>query len=192
MFARLLCFGNGTLRSLHDRSNGFYRRQIILQTKTRPADRVDDPFLKEKLLEELPGILNWCLEGLLRLRKNNYRFTVSTRSRDLKEKTIEADNNMKAFLESEGYIAFETGARCTTEALYSTYAGWCADNAEKPLATITFSQYLNENAEELGIERCRNIINSRGKRVRGFIGLRIPNPVMDGLIDLPADYEVPF
>lgn len=40
MFARLLAFSNGDLQSLYDRSNGFYRRQLILTTKERPPDRV--------------------------------------------------------------------------------------------------------------------------------------------------------
>ena len=33
MFARLLAFSNGDLQSLYDRSDGFYRRQLILTTK---------------------------------------------------------------------------------------------------------------------------------------------------------------
>ena len=33
MFARLLAFSNGDLQSLYDRSNGFYRRQLILTTR---------------------------------------------------------------------------------------------------------------------------------------------------------------
>ena len=32
MYARLLAFSNGDLQSLYDRSNGFYRRQLILTT----------------------------------------------------------------------------------------------------------------------------------------------------------------
>ena len=49
MFARLLAFSNGDLQSLYDRSNGFYRRQLILATKERPPDRVEDPDIAEKM-----------------------------------------------------------------------------------------------------------------------------------------------
>ena len=35
MYARLLAFSNGDLQSLYDRSNGFYRRQLILTTKEK-------------------------------------------------------------------------------------------------------------------------------------------------------------
>ena len=35
MYPRLLAFSNGDLQSLYDRSNGFYRRQLILTTKEK-------------------------------------------------------------------------------------------------------------------------------------------------------------
>ena len=55
LYVRFLCFGNGALTALHDRSDGFFRRQIILTTKDKPADRFDDPFLAEKLIAEKEG-----------------------------------------------------------------------------------------------------------------------------------------
>ena len=74
IYARFLCFGNGALTSLYDHSDGFFRRQLILTTKDKPADRTDDPFLVEKMCAELEGILLWCLEGLHRLVQNDFRF----------------------------------------------------------------------------------------------------------------------
>ena len=49
MCARLLAFSNGDLQALFDRSDGFYRRQLVLTAKEKPADRVDDPDLAEKM-----------------------------------------------------------------------------------------------------------------------------------------------
>lgn len=42
--------------------------------------------LKEELLEELPGILNWALEGAYRLIANNYKFTTSTAIKKVQDK----------------------------------------------------------------------------------------------------------
>ena len=39
MYARLLGFGNGDLQALYDRSDGFYRRQLVLTTRKKPAGR---------------------------------------------------------------------------------------------------------------------------------------------------------
>ena len=55
--ARLLAFSNGDLQALFDRSDGFYRRQLVLTTKEKPAGRVDDPDLAEKMKAEVEGIL---------------------------------------------------------------------------------------------------------------------------------------
>ena len=55
---RFLCFGNGALNALHDKSDGFFRRQIMLTAKGRPAGRADDPFLVDKLLQEKEGIFS--------------------------------------------------------------------------------------------------------------------------------------
>ena len=56
MFARLLAFSNGDLQALYDRSDGFYRRQLVLTTKEKSAGRVDNPDLAEKMKAETDGI----------------------------------------------------------------------------------------------------------------------------------------
>lgn len=81
MFARLLAFSNGDLQALYDRSDGFYRRQLVLTTKEKPMDRADDPDLAEKMKAEAEGIFLWAFEGLQRLGANNFKFTESDRIR---------------------------------------------------------------------------------------------------------------
>ena len=58
MFARLLAFSNGDLQALYDRSDGFYRRQLVLTTKEKQVDRADDPDLAEKMKAEAEGIFS--------------------------------------------------------------------------------------------------------------------------------------
>ena len=79
MFARLLAFSNGDLQALYDRSDGFYRRQLVLTTKEKPAGRIDDPDLAEKMKAEVEGIFLWAFECLQRLVANNFKFTESHR-----------------------------------------------------------------------------------------------------------------
>lgn len=104
MFARLLAFSNGDLQALFDRSDGFYRRQLVLTTRERPAGRVDDPDLAEKMKAEVEGIFLWAFEGLRRLVSNNFKFTESQRTRANREAVKRDNNNVFDFLESEGYI----------------------------------------------------------------------------------------
>ena len=55
LYCRFLGFGNGSLKALYDRSDGFFRRQIILTARRRDRGRIDDPYLSEKLTAEKEG-----------------------------------------------------------------------------------------------------------------------------------------
>lgn len=74
---KVIGFGNGVLQALHDRSVGFFRRQIILTTKDKDPNRKDDPYIAEKMVAEAEGIFLWALEGLRRLIANDFQFTLS-------------------------------------------------------------------------------------------------------------------
>ena len=104
MFARLLAFSNGGLQALYDRSDGFYRRQLVLTTKEKQVDRADDPDLAEKMKAEAEGIFLWAFEGLQRLVANNFKFTESDRIRENREAVKRDNNNIFDFMDSEGYI----------------------------------------------------------------------------------------
>ena len=111
MFARLLAFSNGDLQALYDRSDGFYRRQLVLTTKEKPADRADDPDLAEKMKAEAEGIFLWAFEGLQRLVANNFKFTESDRIRENREAVKRDNNNIFDLIEKaidEGCTFFDT------------------------------------------------------------------------------------
>ncbi len=186
MYAKLICLGNGSLRSLYDKSNGFYRRQLVLRTKDKDPSRQDDPYLVEKLEAEIPGILLWCLEGLHRLIQNDYQFTISDRAKLYKEELMEADNNIRAFLTSVGYLRFDPTKKMTTKEIYQIYVRWCDDNAEKPMALNTLSNYLQENAKAIGIKYNKNIVRNGTKYNRGFNGLE---PAENGFQQILSDED---
>ena len=171
LYCRLMGFSNGSLNALYDQSDGFHRRQLILQAKERPADREDDPYLVEKLEEELPGIVLWCIEGLERLLRNNYRFTIGKRTRDNMKELRKSNDNVLEFMESDGYIAFDPGKTVSSKLLYDAYVLFCEDNAYKPYSATRLSQEMAQHAKRLGIEPTNNIHLPGGKRVRGFKGI---------------------
>lgn len=169
---RFLAFGNGNLRSLHDRSLGFFRRQIILTTKDRPADRVDDPFLAQRMRQELPGILLWCIQGLHRLLNQNMRFTLSRRTRKNILEAISEGDNTRDFFWSEGYFRREAEGEITTKALYNLYRDWCEDNVLIPLGPKSFVSSVISNQETFGLSYSNTISGGNGRKVRGFRGIR--------------------
>ena len=173
LYVRFLGFGNGSLKALYDRSEGFFRRQIILTTKPKDANRVDDPFIAEKMCAEAEGIFLWCLEGLQRLIANNYRFTLSERACENMAKAVNDGNNAVDFMRSEGYIRLKADAEASSRDVYAVYKLWCEDNVLHPLSARSLSAHLNENQREYNIEPTNNLYLPGGRRVRGYIGIEV-------------------
>ena len=173
LYVRFLGFGNGSLKALYDRSEGFFRRQIILTTKPKAANRIDDPFIAEKMCVEAEGIFLWCLEGLHRLIANNYRFTLSERAHENMAEAVSDGNNAVDFMKSEGYIRLKADAEASSRDVYAVYKLWCEDNVLHPLSARSLSAYLNENQREYNLEPTNNLYLPGGRRVRGYFGIEV-------------------
>ena len=171
MSSRLLAFSNGDLQALFDRSDGFYRRQLILTTKEKPVDRVDDPDLSEKMKAEIEGIFLWAFAGLQRLVANNFKFTESQRTKENREAVKRDNNNVFDFLESEGYIRLKADASISSKELYETYQIYCAENNLTTMKPRSFSDAVIASQGKYNLEYCNNVTNAAGRRVRGFFGI---------------------
>ena len=173
MCARLLAFSNGDLQALFDRSDGFYRRQLVLTTKGKPAGRVDDPDLAEKMKAEVEGILLWAFEGLQRLAANNFKFTESQRTKDNREAVKRDNNNVYDFLDSDGYVRLKADLSASSKELYEAYQIYCAENNLPALKPRSFSEALIACQSRYNLEYCNNVTNAAGRRVRGFLGIEV-------------------
>lgn len=173
LYVRFLGLGNGTLQSLYDRSVGFFRRQIILAAKEKDPDRIDDPYIAEKICSESEGIFLWALEGLRRLISNDYRFTVSQAALENMDAAVKDGNNIVEFLQSEGYIRFKADYDVSSKDLYAVYKLWCEDNALSGLCQKSFCSYLKQNESFYKLEYTNKINIGSGKYARGFIGIEL-------------------
>ena len=173
MCARLLAFSNGDLQALFDRSDGFYRRQLVLTTKEKPAGRVDDPDLAEKMKAEVEGILLWAFEGLQRLAANNFKFTESDRTRENREAVKRDNNNVYDFLDSDGYVRLKADLSASSKELYEAYQIYCTENNLPALKPRSFSEALIACQSRYNLEYCNNVTNAAGRRVRGFLGVEV-------------------
>ena len=170
---RFLAFGNGTLQALHDRSFGFFRRQIILEVRERDPNREDDPYLADKLCSEKEGIFLWALEGLRRLLRSNYRFTLSQRAKANMEAAIADGNNVVEFMKSQGYFRFKADAEVSSRDLYDVYRLWCEDNALNPLGQKSLTNYLKQNEHTYNLEYTNKVHIGGGRFARGFLGIAL-------------------
>lgn len=171
LYSRFLCFGNGSPKALYDKSDGFARRMIILTTKPVPENRKNDPFLADKFIAEKEKIFCWMFDGLRRLIRNNFRFTISEKTRrNIAE--VMADNcNIPEFLEDKSYISFGSGYSESTQALYSAYVDWCHKNLMNILNQNTFSTWLRSNSAKWGMTPTNHIFVDN-REVRGYKGVK--------------------
>ena len=176
LYVRIMAFGNGALSALYDKSDGFYRRQIIIRVKDKPEGRVDDRNLSEKLAKETEGIALWCLEGLIRLAANGFNFTISERTRKNQDELRRDEDSILDFLESEGYIAYAPEAMCTTKDFYDAYKLWCEDNLAKIRSETSFSKEVKELSRKFGITYLKNVPTD-DKMARGYKGVYALHPL---------------
>jgi len=109
------------LPSLPDQSEALLRRALVLHLTNSFAANPDNDLLK-KLLAELPAILLWALEGLVRLRANE-RFTEPESAADIRAEFAELLSPVGSFLRERCVI--EAGATAGVDEVYQAWRVWC-------------------------------------------------------------------
>lgn len=172
MYPRFLCFGNGSPKALYDKSDGFARRLLILTTKPIPKGRVNNPFLAEQFIAEKEKIFCWMFDGLRRLIKNNFRFTVSEKTKKNVAEVMADNCNIIEFLQDKSYVSFGVDFSESTTNLYSGYIDWCHKNLMTELKKETFSSWLKSNHLKYGLTASTHIKTEQNREVRGYRGIR--------------------
>ncbi|MDL2266994.1 phage/plasmid primase, P4 family [Desulfovibrio sp. OttesenSCG-928-G15] len=114
-------FGSNHLPHTRDFSQALFRRAIVIPFNRVFTEEEQDKHLKEKLLAELPGILNLALEALANLFKRGM-FTKTTSCEAAKaEWRVEADQ-VAQFIEER--CDRKAGAWETSAKLYESYREW--------------------------------------------------------------------
>jgi putative DNA primase/helicase len=140
-FARLLFSCNNIPKNYADRSDGFYRRLILIRfDNTIPEDKKDGE-LKEKLMLEADGILAWSFVGLKRLMANGYRFTETTRTHAELKNYKSENSSVLSFVDESCEI--EATAETLREEIYAAYLKYCNLNGQKPVSQTRFNKELD-------------------------------------------------
>jgi putative DNA primase/helicase len=147
-----------------DRSNGLWRRMMLLPFRVSIPEERQDRTLGRKLKLELPGIFNWAVEGLRRLRQNG-RFTEPRLSREALDAYKRESNPARTFLTE--YCAADPRAAVPTSHLYARYREHCNAAGIRPLNESEFGKELRRAYP--GVERTR--VRRDGNRVWVYAGL---------------------
>ena len=161
-FARLVFSCNELPRNYVDRTEGFYRRLIIVPFSRQIEKSKIDKSLKYKFQREKEGILNWALEGLKRLYENNFEFSENELTDDVKKEYKRENNNVISFVEE--CCEIDSLFSCSRIEIYEAYKEFCVEAGLKTLSQIKFNKELEGNF---------NITRSRSGKLRSWNGVRI-------------------
>lgn len=137
-YARLLFSCNEIPRNYGDRSDGFYRRLIIIRFDHPVPKSKRDPNLRERFLAERNGILMWAMEGLKRLIASGYVFTETEATREeLRRYKVESNS---ALLFVDECCVLDAEAEYPREELFQYYRDYCNKNGLKAMSQASFNK----------------------------------------------------
>lgn len=131
--------------------NGIWRRVMLVPWNATFRGDKADPYLKEKLLGEASGILNWLLYGFSKFRDLGGLCPPACVTEATDEYRDENDR-FGAWLEE--HCVLSLGTQTAAADLYSNYSGWCKTNNEFTLSSTAFGKELNKR-------------NLRGEKIGG-------------------------
>jgi putative DNA primase/helicase len=121
--ARLHILSN-ELPRFSDSSGAIIGRLVVLVTKKSWLGR-ENHELENELQPELPGILNWALEGIERLVKNKGRFCRSASADEAVRDMLDMASPAGAFVRDR--CTLDPAAKIATDTLYAKFGQWCED-----------------------------------------------------------------
>ena len=163
--ARLLFSCNSIPKNYGDRSEGFYRRLVILRFKYTVPKEKRDPELLEKFRMEADGIFLFALEGLRRLMGNCYIFSETQVNADELQQYREESDSVLSFVKDCCELSAEHSVGSTE--LFHAYKGYCEECGLRPYAQKNFVQQITATFSSV-----TRGVDALGKR-RTLIGIKL-------------------
>lgn len=145
-----LIFASNVELVILDRSDAIYERFLVLDLKRRFKEHEQDKKLIEKIYQERPGILNWAVIGLKRLRQRGHFHKPHFMQERLRQMKIE-NSSVLGFAEEK--CSFSDKYSTSIKDLYREYKFWCQENNYQPFGKHTFVRHF---CEELNVRRFRS------------------------------------
>lgn len=117
---------------------GVRRRFLVIPFERTVEESRQDNRLAERIIaDELPAVVGWALDGLRRLRSNNWVFTASEQSDAALDEMENANNSALDYLRQTWE---PSDWKAELGPLYKLYADWCDQTRRKPMAENRFGR----------------------------------------------------
>jgi putative DNA primase/helicase len=155
------------LPKLGDASTAVVGR-IVLLLLSRSWLGKEDHRLEDGLKEELPGILNWALEGLQRLTAND-AFTRLPSAEDAVTAMRDLASPVGAFVRERCIL--DPQSEVARDTLFNEYKAWAEDSGHHKMSKHVFGRDLRAAHPSIGSEQLTD--KTSGNRYRAYTGVRL-------------------
>lgn len=139
-------FGTNHMPHTRDFSDGLFRRAVILEFNRTFALHEQDANLADKLIAELPGILNYALVSYANALTNG--FTVPPSSEAAKTKWRAEADQVRQFVDER--CLRDPVDRVAVDALYDAFRAWAVQSG---IRQIVSKRAMGDRLENLGFGR---------------------------------------
>ncbi len=121
--------------------HGTWRRIKMVPFTMQIAEQDKDPHLKEKLLEERSGILNWLLDGY-RMWQDQKGLNTPASVLEATDEYRDEQNHITVYIRDR--VTRSEGQRIQASKLYNDYCEWCQNNGIKEYTQSLFGRIVVE------------------------------------------------
>ena len=150
--------------------------RMVLLPLSRSWLGKEDHLLERNLCNELPGILNWALDGLARLTfENENRFTSVAAADEAVTAMRDLSSPVSAFVREKCDVG--ANKEVGTDALYDAYKKWCEANEHPKSPKHVFGRDLRAVVPSVRLSQ-----PGTTNRLRLYVGLSLRKITDDTLV----------
>ena len=135
-----LWLATNSLPQINNTDHGIWRRIKAIPFNRTFAAQEQDKFLSDKLIEELPGILNWAIQGCLGWQKDELQTPQIIEDQVAEYKS--AMDSISQFIQDECEVGKDRS--CAASKFYQAYRDWCSGAGRKPQSQTAFKRSLEK------------------------------------------------
>lgn len=148
------------LPMINDKTEACYNRLLLIYFANVIAKTDQDTELTAKLCNDIPGIINWALDGARDLIQNKGRFPVLEESKQILDEHKREQNPIAYWVDQ--HLVAQDGCTETVETLYQNFM----QTHRGKMSFIQFARLLGQLGYET--ERTRTLLGPRRRCLKGF------------------------
>jgi putative DNA primase/helicase len=167
----LACNGKPKIHLDQD-TDAWLRRLVVLSLKTPTHEQHFGKMAELILKTESSGILNWLLEGRVKLAKEKLQLTQTPEQKGRTVNLLLGSDSPAAYVRC--CIQKQKGAVIWMAELYEHYQKWCRKHSVSPSRSVDFMRMAKGEIEtSFGLSPRHDLIGEHGKARRGWSGLAV-------------------